>query len=133
MRVALAVLVAFLLFIVAWLLNALVMAVLAVAATYAGVKPGLFLIINIFLIWVLAPGLGSGVAVYAAAKKFRDVDPALILVGFVSVSVVVLVLLFSLSLLVYSLQGEGFSNVLILVAQGAAVLIGAKVGKNAVD
>lgn len=132
MRVAIAIFVAFVLFIVGWLINALVMTVLAVAATYAGVKPGIFLLINIFLIWVLSPGLGGAVAVYATAKKFKDIDPMLILVGFVSFTAAMLILLFSFSLFIYSVQGDGFWSVLILLAQGTAVFIGANIGKNAV-
>jgi hypothetical protein len=132
MRVTLAVSMAFVVFIFSWLINALLMTALAVAATLAGVKPGIFLLFNIFLIWILSPGLGAAVAVYATAKKFSNVDPSLILVGFVSVTAVVLIMMFSLSLLVYSVQGEGYLNLLTLFAQGGAVFVGAKIGKNAV-
>jgi len=105
---------------------------LALLATKAGVKPGFFFLINLFLIWVLSPGLGSGIAIYATGNKFREIDTNLIYVAFVSIVVVVLILMFLFSALVYSVQGGGYGNIILLLAQGAAVIVGARIGKNAV-
>ncbi len=132
MRVALAILYAFFVFLLSWMLNAIAIAGIAFAATSAGVKPGIFLFLNILLVWILSPGLGSGVAMYAAGKKFKDVEVSLILVGFVTVCIVCLTILFSLSLLIYSVKGENFWSIVLLLAQGTSVLVGAKVGKNVI-
>ena len=132
MKLVLAIVVSFLIFIFSWLVNGFLMMGLALMATAAGVKPGVFLFINIFLIWILAPGLGSGVAIYATGKKFEKVDINLVHVGFVSIVVVLLFLMFMFSAFVYAAQGSGYGNIVLLLAQGAAVVIGARIGKGAV-
>jgi hypothetical protein len=131
MRLGIAVIVAFVIFVIAWLMNAAVMLGLAYAATSAGVTPGFFLILNVLLAWIVAPGLGSGVALYVTVKKFKDIDPSYLLVAFVTACVVLSVLMFIFSVLAYSVKGEGFWSVVLLVFQGAAVLIGARIGKKA--
>ena len=132
MKLVIAISVAFLVFIFSWILNALLMMGLALLATKAGVKPGFFLLINIFLIWVLSPGIGSGIAIYATGSKFREIDTNLIYVAFVTIVVVLLILIFLFSALVYSAQGGGYGNMILLLGQGFAVIVGARIGKNAV-
>ncbi len=128
MRAVLAVATTLCIFVVMWVVVAVIIAVMAWAATAAGVQPGLFLLVNVFLIWIVSPGVGAGVAVFATSSHFESVDAKTIFVAFVSVCSIVLLALLCLSLLAYYFERSSLWHVLLLVAQAVAILLGARVG-----
>lgn len=128
MKAIAAVLSALAVFAFVWLLVALLVAGMAWAATDAGVKPGLFLILNMLLVWILSPAVGAGVAIYATTNHFTSVDPKTVFVSFVSICSALLALALLLEILVYfSGVGSGW-KLLLFAAQVAAIMAGAKLG-----
>ena len=114
-----------------WLLCAALIAALAWAGTEAGVSPGLFLIVNVFLMWILSPGLGAGVAIYATISQFTHVPASTIFVGFVSVCSVILLLLFLASLVALAYDKSSLGSVTLFFFQAISIFVGARVGKFA--
>jgi hypothetical protein len=127
-RAVLAVVVALILFVVMWLVIAGIIAAMAWAATAAGVRPGIFLLVNIFLMWVLSPGVGAALAVFAATSHFESIDSKTIFVAFVSICSVVLLVLFCLSLVSVYLERSTFWHLLLFVAQAVSIFGGARIG-----
>jgi len=128
MRVAVAIFFAFIIFFLSWLINASVVMGISIAATSAGVKPGLLLVLSTFLNWIVSPGVSSGIAIYSIKVKFNDLNPSLILVGFSSITFFVFSLFILSFFLRYLKDLESLTNLLVLIAQTASILIGARVG-----
>lgn len=120
-----------LVFVMVWVLVSVLVAGISWAATVAGVRPGIFLTINVFLIWVLSPAVGAGVAVYAMIERFASVDAKTIFVGFTSACGALAALMFIFDLLLHlSGQGNGWKTVL-FATQVVAIFGGAKIGSFA--
>jgi hypothetical protein len=129
MRSILAVITAIAIFLFSWALLAGLLYVLGWAALNTGQRPGLFFFIHIFLMWVLSPGVGAAVAVYAASSAFQSVPPATIFVSFISVWTVVLLLLLLFGVLSWSKGTTSGGQVVLFLFQAAAILAGARVGR----
>lgn len=128
MRSVLAVVVSLALFLLMWLVVAGIIAAMAWAATTAGVRPGLFLFFNIFLMWVLSPGVGAALAIFATVSHFEKIDSKTIFVAFVSIAGIVLFVLFCLSFISVYLDQSPFWYLLLLLAQAASIFGGARIG-----
>ena len=112
-----------------WLLVAFLIAGMAWVATEAGgVRPRLFLLFNVLLVWVLSPAVGSAVAIHAASEQFRSVDPKTIFVAFVSICSSILALAFAFEILSFFSGVTNGWKLLLFILQVIAILGGAKIG-----
>lgn len=130
MRLTLITIFALIIFFISWFINAALIAGLAYLATSAGVKSGIFLDINVLLTWIIAPGLGSGVAIYAVGKKFSNTDINLVFVSFISVIVMLLIVIFISNIFLQNTDIYSFWNLLIFFSQSISIIVGARIGRN---
>ncbi|MFZ5862070.1 MAG: hypothetical protein ACOYXR_04390 [Nitrospirota bacterium] len=116
-----------------WVLMATILAVIGIIASRARPEVGVFPLVNIFLMWVLSPGVGGFFAVYVTALLFRSVPISTIYVSFVSVAAVLVILFFIYDFERMVLEGSGIGKFLIFVLQSGAIFLGALAGKTFVN
>lgn len=130
MKIALAVLFAFIFMLLGWLiLGGLLYGVLYVAS-HASKSVGLMHLLNLLLIWIVAPGFGGFLATYVTPRLFTKVD-----VRTVAVSVISIVMTLAISLAILALiflpQSKALVGQFILFfLQVTAIIVGARIGKN---
>jgi len=91
---------------------------------------GLMHLLNILLMWVLGPCFGGFLATYITPRLFKTVDVTTIATSFISVIVTLAIVLGLLSLVLSQQDGGGIGQLVLFVVQVAAIVIGAKIGKN---
>src|SRR4051812_43591331 len=124
MKETLAIIVAFAFLVVGWaFLSALLFGVMYIASR-AREGVGLLHLVNLLLMWVLAPGFGAFCATYATPRIFRSVDAATIAIGFISVATTLATVIFLLSFIVQE-EKSSIGRYVVFVAQVAAIIIGA--------
>lgn len=117
-------------FIFVWLFIAGIIVGLAyfAAGAGAGAGGGVFWWLNTLLVWILSPLAGAAVAVYAATTTFNSVGATTIFVSFVSVLASLIGILFIFSLAA-AVNGKGFGQLFIFLAQSVAIFVGARFGR----
>lgn len=112
-----------------WLFIAGLIVGLAYFATGAGAGGSVFWGLNTLLVWILSPLAAAAVAVYAAITTFTGVGASTIFVSFVSVCASFIGIMFIFAL-VAAVNGQGAGQLLLFVAQSAAIFFGARVGRS---
>jgi len=126
----LAVVVAGVFMLVGWLLLAALLYGVMYVASNAREGVGLMHLLNILLMWVLGPCFGGFLATYITPRLFKTVDVTTIATSFISVIVTLAIVLGLLSLVLSQQDGGGIGQLVLFVVQVAAIVIGAKIGKN---
>lgn len=130
MKPTFAIMVACLLMLLGWLmLGGLLYAVLWVASN-AREGVGLLHILNVLLVWILGPGFGGFMAAYVTPRVFKTIDVSTITTGFISVVVTLAIVLGLFALATSPRDSAGVVQFVIFVAQVAAIVVGARIGKN---
>jgi len=88
------------------------------------------MLIHIFLMWVLSPGVGAGVAIYASASAFKTVPVSHIFVSFVSVCAAILALVFLFGIVAYAHGGSSTGELIMFILQAVAIFVGARIGRG---
>lgn len=130
MKAVLAVVTALLVLVFVWLLVAGLMYGMGYLALQA--RPtggGLLLLLHVFVMWVLSPGVGGYLAVFVTSAIFRSVPVSTIYVSFVSVIGVMTVLLFLLGLVGYWWGRSTLWEFVFFVLQAVAIFVGARVAR----
>jgi hypothetical protein len=112
---------------------AALLSVIGTVASHARDGVGLIHLIHAFLIWVLSPGIGGFFAIYLTALLFASVSTQTIYVSFVSVTAVILAMLFLIGIISLRLGVSSFGSVILFALQTAAIFLGAWIGKAAAD
>lgn len=130
MKAILAVVVALLLLLLGWLLVAGLLYGMGYVAMQARPTGGFLVILHVFVMWVLSPGVGGYLAVFVTSAIFRSVSVSTLYVSFVSVVGVFTVLLFLLGLAGYSWGRSTLLQLALFTVQAAAIFAGAKVARS---
>jgi hypothetical protein len=118
---------------IGWFVIALVLSLIGVVASEARDGIGLLHIVHVLLIWVLSPAIGGFFAVCVTVLLFNSVSTHTIYVSFVSVTAVILILLFLMGVVSIRLGESSVGSLVLFALQAAAIFLGARVGKAAVD
>jgi hypothetical protein len=128
MKTSLAVITACAFMVAGWvIMSSLLFVVMQVAS---GAVRGLTLmyIVNLLLIWIISPGFGGFMATFVTQRIFRNVSPARITIGFLSVISTIFVFA-SISIAFVQTEPNRIFNFIILLFQAAAIFAGAKFGE----
>jgi hypothetical protein len=129
MRLVLAVIVAIVLFLFCWALIASLLTLLAWVVVQTGQASSLFFLIHVLLTWVLSPGVGAALAVFATSSIFKTVAPSAIFLCFVSIFAplsIIVALLETASLISGELVTHQF---VVSLLQIVAIFLGARIGR----
>jgi len=132
MKVALAVIVAFVFLLLGWGFLTASLYGIEYVASRAREGLGLMHLLNRFLIWFLAPGFGGFLATYITPQIFKDIDVATITTSFISVVVTIAIIFGLFSLLFVRQDISIFIYYISFLIQVVAILVGAKIGKRLV-
>jgi tetratricopeptide (TPR) repeat protein len=129
MRLVLAVIVAVVLFLFCWAFIAVLLTLLAWVVVQTEQASPLFFLIHVLLIWILSPGAGAALAIFATASIFKTVAPSAIFVSFVSVCAAlffVAAVMGAASVISGTLAAHNF---VVGLFQILAIFIGARIGR----
>ena len=125
-----AVLSTFAIFLFSWILLALLLTLMGYAVIQSGHRPGSLMIIHILAIWVLCPGIGAGIAVFATCRSFTTVSKDLILHVFVSICAAIIVLLLAVQIGQNFFGDSPLSETVVFILQAVSIFVGALVGRH---
>lgn len=115
---------------IGWLMLAALLYGVMYVASHAREGVGLMHLLNILLMWVLGPGFGGFLATYITPRLFKTIDVSTIATSFISVVVTLAIVMGLLSLMFSQRDSAGIGQFVLFVVQVAAIVIGAKIGKN---
>jgi len=129
MKTVLAVIVGFVVLLVSWIVTVVLISLIdgVVAVARPGLGPDHWL--NLLLGWVLGPGVGAFFAIYVPSIMFRSVEPHTLFISFISINVFIYLLVLITGLYVLNVEGSGIGQIIIHVIQGAALILGAYIGR----
>ena len=130
MKALLAVILAFMFFLVGWSFLSIILYGIGYVASQARGGVGLIHFLQVFLMWVLGPGFGGFIATYTTPLIFKNVSAKTIEIGFISVITTLAIILGLFSLLMVYKGEDGLGKFIIFLIQFAAIIIGAKIGKS---
>jgi len=113
-----------------WLILASLLYGVMHVASRAREGVGLMHLLNILLMWILAPGFGGFLATYITPRIFKTIDASTIATSFISVVVTLTIVMGLLSLMFAQHDGTGMGQFVLFVVQVAAIVVGAKIGKS---
>lgn len=87
-------------------------------------------LLNMLLMWVLAPGFGGFLASFITPKIFKTISPSTITTSFMSIILTLGILLGIFSFFIVQGEHSSFGELIIFSAQISAIIIGAKIGKS---
>lgn len=129
MKLILAVIVAIVLFIFCWVLIAALLTLLAWVVVQTGQTSSLFFLIHVLLIWILSPGVGAALAVFATSSIFRAVAPSAIFLSFVSI-LAALFIIIAISETASFISGDLATRTFVVsLFQIVAIFLGARIGR----
>lgn len=127
-----AVLATFAIFIFSWMLLALLLTLIGYASIQSGHRPGVLMVIHFLATWVLCPGIGAGVAVFATSRSFMTVSTDMIFTAFVSICAAIIALLLAAQVGSNLVGDSPLSETVIFILQAVSIFLGALVGRRAV-
>lgn len=130
MKTIAAVLATFAVFLISWLLLVFLLSVMGYTVLKSGHQPGFLIGLHLLAIWVLCPGIGSGLAIFATCQSFGTVSKDLILHVFVAICSALFLLLLTMQISRTFLSDAPLSESIIFVLQVTSVLGGAGLGRR---
>ena len=130
MKVALAVIVAFVFLLIGWLFLAALLYGVMYVASHAREGVGLMHLLNILLMLILGPGFGGFLATYITPRIFKAIDVSTIATSFISVVVTLAIIMGLLSLLFVQQERSSIGQFILFILQVSAIVVGAKIGKS---
>lgn len=128
MRSVIACITALVVFVVSWLLVGSLLAVMGWIANNTGYSSTVFLVIHVFLIWILSPGVGAAIAIAATNAIFKTVSLSTIYVSFVSICATASFVLFFLGYIAANTE-QPIGRLVVFLLQVLAIFVGAYVGR----
>lgn len=130
MKATLAVIVAFVFFILGWFFLVGLLYVIGYVASHARGGMGLMHFLHILLMWVLGPGFGGFLATYVTPRIFNEVHANTIATSFISVVITLAVIIVLVSLVFVQQEKSGIGEFVLFVVQVAAIVVGATIGNS---
>ena len=128
MKVAFAVIVSFVIFLLGWLFLASLLYGLAYVAAMAQNGISMMHYLNLLMMWFLGPGFGGYLATNIAPKIFKDVNAATIATSFISSVITLSVVLGLISVAALINNEFSFGGFIIFIIQVISIILGAKIG-----
>lgn len=128
MKVACAVVVAFVFLLVGWGFWGLCFEGVYYVASHAREGTGLIHYLHIYLKWILCPLYGGFLATYITSRIFKEIGATTIATGFISVVVTLAVVVSLLMFLQAETYYSSISDIVVVVIQNAVIIVGAKIG-----